>query len=193
MRETYLASQRRTCTTADFVTTPLAIRVWSLRRWSSLLRQPKNEHRNAICSMSTRIFLRRSTTPRFHLQGRIFSRSMKPILWIRDPERNEIRLVHCGEVLRGALTSIKDNPMGQWLRNRRERFLDELLRLEGRGDHRWQTKCSTCPEVVGMVYRCRDCFTDALFCQPCVVTAHKDNPLHRVEVCLHCYAIETFN
>ncbi|KAJ7878541.1 hypothetical protein B0H14DRAFT_3083030 [Mycena olivaceomarginata] len=72
--------------------------------------------------------------------------------------------------------------MGQWLRNRRERFLDELLRLEGRGDHRWQTKCSTCPEVVGMVYRCRDCFTDALFCQPCVVTAHKDNPLHRVEM-----------
>ncbi|KAJ7885134.1 hypothetical protein B0H14DRAFT_3082330 [Mycena olivaceomarginata] len=72
--------------------------------------------------------------------------------------------------------------MGQWLRNRRERFLDELLRLEGRGDHRWQTKCSTCPEVVGMVYRCRDCFTDALFCQPCVVTTHKDNPLHRVEM-----------
>jgi hypothetical protein len=84
-----------------------------------------------------------------------------------------------------ALKLIKDNPMGQWLRNRRERFLDELLRLEGRGDHRYQTKCSTCPEVASMVYRCEDCFTDALFCQQCVVTAHRDNPLHRVEVYLH--------
>ncbi|KAJ7813609.1 hypothetical protein B0H14DRAFT_3477720 [Mycena olivaceomarginata] len=62
-----------------------------------------------------------------------------------------------------------DNPMGQWLRNRRVRFLDEPLRLE---------------EVASVVYHCKDCFTDALFCQPCVVMAHRDHPLHRVEVWL---------
>jgi hypothetical protein len=91
------------------------------------------------------------------------------------------------------LTLIEDNPMGQWLRNRRACFLDELLCLEGRGDHCYQTKCSTCPEVAGVVYRCKDCFTDALFCQPCVVTAHRDHPLHRVEVSLHFCAVEIFN
>jgi hypothetical protein len=34
------------------------------------------------------------------------------------------------------------------------------------------------------VWRCRDCFTDALFCQACLVRLHRDSPLHRVEVSL---------
>ncbi|KAK6966872.1 hypothetical protein R3P38DRAFT_3414023 [Favolaschia claudopus] len=72
--------------------------------------------------------------------------------------------------------------MAQWLQNRRERYLDELLRLEGRGDHCSQTKCAGCTASASdAVFRCRDCFTEAPFCKSCVVTEHTDNPLHRVE------------
>ncbi|KAK6984260.1 hypothetical protein R3P38DRAFT_3375115 [Favolaschia claudopus] len=75
-----------------------------------------------------------------------------------------------------------DRTMAQWLQNRRERYLDELLRLEGRGDHCSQTKCAGCTASASdAVFRCRDCFTEAPFCKSCVVTEHTDNPLHRVE------------
>ncbi|KAJ7722771.1 hypothetical protein B0H14DRAFT_3098400 [Mycena olivaceomarginata] len=72
--------------------------------------------------------------------------------------------------------------MAQW-RDRRAVFLDELLRTEGRGYHRQQTRCATCAtDVAKAIFRCRDCFTDALFCKACLVSIHRDNPLHRVEV-----------
>ncbi|KAJ7858652.1 hypothetical protein B0H14DRAFT_3085047 [Mycena olivaceomarginata] len=73
--------------------------------------------------------------------------------------------------------------MAQWVTNRREHFLNELLRIEGQGVHRNQTKCATCAASMGAaVYRCKDCFSDALFCRTCLVNMHRDNPLHRVEV-----------
>ncbi|KAK6977540.1 CxC2 domain-containing protein [Favolaschia claudopus] len=76
-----------------------------------------------------------------------------------------------------------DNPNAQWLHNRRARFLDELLRLEGRGDFRQQTKCANCDRaVVDAIYRCKDCFTDALSCKGCIVSTHKETPFHRVEM-----------
>lgn len=57
------------------------------------------------------------------------------------------------------------------------------MRLEGRSEYRHQTKCAGCPAgVADAIYRCKDCFMDALFCKSCLVTIHKDNPLHRVEV-----------
>ncbi|KAJ7363876.1 hypothetical protein DFH08DRAFT_798339 [Mycena albidolilacea] len=36
-----------------------------------------------------------------------------------------------------------DHPMAQWV-SHRQRFLEELLRLEGCGDHRHQSKCTNC-------------------------------------------------
>ncbi|KAF8153587.1 hypothetical protein K438DRAFT_1622801, partial [Mycena galopus ATCC 62051] len=79
-------------------------------------------------------------------------------------------------------------PMAQWV-PRRQRFLDELLRLEGRGDHRHQSKCANCDvAAAAAVWRCKDCFTDALFCQACLVRLHRDNPLHRVEVSVPPYS-----
>ncbi|KAJ7797391.1 hypothetical protein B0H14DRAFT_3093166 [Mycena olivaceomarginata] len=73
--------------------------------------------------------------------------------------------------------------MAQWRNGRHDRFLDELIRLESRSEFRNQTKCANCPRTSGhdLVYRCKDCFTDALFCQECLVSSHRDNPLHRVE------------
>jgi hypothetical protein len=77
----------------------------------------------------------------------------------------------------------KDHPMAQWVTGCRERFLDEMLRLEGRGDQQHQMKCGNCPvDTTEARYRCKDCFSDALFCQACLVVLHMDNPLHRVEV-----------
>ncbi|KAJ7330528.1 hypothetical protein DFH08DRAFT_708944, partial [Mycena albidolilacea] len=77
----------------------------------------------------------------------------------------------------------KDHPMAQWVTGCRERFLDEMLRLEGRGDQRYQTKCGNCPvDTTEARYRCKDCFSDVLFCQACLVALHMDNPLHRVEI-----------
>ncbi|KAJ7791277.1 hypothetical protein B0H14DRAFT_3567333 [Mycena olivaceomarginata] len=76
---------------------------------------------------------------------------------------------------------MRDRPMAQW-RDRRAVFLDELLRTEGRRYHRQQTRCATCAtDVAKAIFRCRDCFTDALFCKACLVSIHRDNPLHRVE------------
>ncbi|KAJ7699480.1 hypothetical protein B0H14DRAFT_3100232 [Mycena olivaceomarginata] len=65
--------------------------------------------------------------------------------------------------------------MAQWKKGRRDRFLDELIRLESRGKFRNQTTCSNCPRTAG------HCFSDALFCKGCLVSLHRDNPLHRVE------------
>ncbi|KAJ7113288.1 hypothetical protein C8R43DRAFT_1138715 [Mycena crocata] len=76
-----------------------------------------------------------------------------------------------------------DNPLRQWLNGYRVTFLDELLRLEGRGDYRFQTMCAGCAvDSVYASYRCKDCFSDALFCKDCVVKEHRDNPLHRIEM-----------
>ncbi|KAJ6467617.1 hypothetical protein C8R47DRAFT_1078525, partial [Mycena vitilis] len=63
-------------------------------------------------------------------------------------------------------------------------YLDESIRLEGRGDHRHQTRCSNCSVAMcaDVIYRCKDCFTDALFCKPCLVLMHKDNPFHCPEM-----------
>ncbi|KAJ7929448.1 hypothetical protein B0H13DRAFT_2228508 [Mycena leptocephala] len=71
---------------------------------------------------------------------------------------------------------------GQWAANEREEFLQELVRLEGRGDYIQQKRCAQC-EVAGVpaVHCCRDCFTDALFCKQCTIVLHRDTPLHQIE------------
>ncbi|KAF8171200.1 hypothetical protein K438DRAFT_1613251 [Mycena galopus ATCC 62051] len=78
----------------------------------------------------------------------------------------------------GHLYSHEDYPMAQWM-SRCERFLDELLRLEGRGDYRHQRRCAECDvPAAEATWRCRDCLTDVIFCASCLVTIHRDNPLH---------------
>ncbi|KAJ7017666.1 hypothetical protein C8F04DRAFT_1200144 [Mycena alexandri] len=54
-----------------------------------------------------------------------------------------------------------DDPLGQWVRENRADFLEVLLLLEGRGDHRY-AHCPTCPrgpdDMPGTAEcRCRDC------------------------------------
>ncbi|KAG2739545.1 hypothetical protein P692DRAFT_20755538 [Suillus brevipes Sb2] len=57
-------------------------------------------------------------------------------------------------------------------------FLEEFLRLKGRGDYSQDT-CA-CGEVVA-TYRCQDCHGCELFCHLCMIRIHDRLPLHRME------------
>ncbi|KAJ6548378.1 hypothetical protein B0H19DRAFT_188597 [Mycena capillaripes] len=75
----------------------------------------------------------------------------------------------------------KYNPLQRWVEKQRpQQYLDELILLEGRGDYQDDDCCIICGAGEG-VYRCRECFTDDLYCQRCIVLAHGSLPLHRVE------------
>ncbi|KAK7022232.1 CxC2 domain-containing protein [Favolaschia claudopus] len=74
-----------------------------------------------------------------------------------------------------------DRPLNMWARLDQEEFLDELVRCEGRGDYINQSKCAQCGASGKEEHRCRECFTDALFCTQCMVDLHADNPFHVIE------------
>ncbi|KAJ6468859.1 hypothetical protein C8R45DRAFT_1105497 [Mycena sanguinolenta] len=68
-----------------------------------------------------------------------------------------------------------------WAEYDKEKFLDELLRCEGRGAYSGHSRCAKCRTAGTAVHRCQDCFTDALLCAPCIVRLHANNPLHIVK------------
>ncbi|KAJ7788496.1 hypothetical protein B0H14DRAFT_3576895 [Mycena olivaceomarginata] len=75
-----------------------------------------------------------------------------------------------------------DNPHAQWARDDRERFLDELLRHDGRGDYVEQVLCGRpgCGRPDPM-YRCVDCLHGCLYCKDCVQETHQRTPLHHID------------
>ncbi|KAG2127943.1 hypothetical protein DEU56DRAFT_872715 [Suillus clintonianus] len=58
-------------------------------------------------------------------------------------------------------------------------FLEEILRLEGKGNLR-NAPCSGCGDL-SPNYRCEDCFGVNLQCSSCIKTAHQLHPLHRLQ------------
>lgn len=77
----------------------------------------------------------------------------------------------------------QDEPLREW-RLHRDEYLAEFLRLEGRGDYT-EDYCTSCPvgsQAATPKYRCRDCFSMRLVCTDCCRDAHKENPLHVIEV-----------
>ncbi|KDR66325.1 hypothetical protein GALMADRAFT_1156932 [Galerina marginata CBS 339.88] len=79
-------------------------------------------------------------------------------------------------------------PMVLWKEGFRDIYLDEMLRLEGRGDA-WadgEAVCTDCmarkvdPPAPG-VYRCAECFLPALLCKECCLRRHRILPLHTIE------------
>ncbi|KAF7377333.1 CxC2 domain-containing protein [Mycena sanguinolenta] len=80
---------------------------------------------------------------------------------------------------RGARES--DRPLNMWAQYDQETFLDELVRCEGQGDYHGQKRCAECRGWGTQAHRCEECFTGALFCTPCLVSIHADNPLHFVQ------------
>ncbi|KAF7792136.1 hypothetical protein EIP86_003166 [Pleurotus ostreatoroseus] len=69
--------------------------------------------------------------------------------------------------------------LSEWV-DQRDRFLDELLRLEGLRDVK--TVCAGCQvDVSAAAVRCKDCSGGQLFCASCCVSAHERLPFHVVE------------
>ena len=82
----------------------------------------------------------------------------------------------------------QDKNMLQWVSDGRpQEFLDEMIRLEGRGEAA-ESGCATCgaPEAV---YGCEDCWGTWLECEQCVVNNHSRLPFHRLKVRLPCASI----
>ncbi|KAJ6487351.1 hypothetical protein DFH09DRAFT_1339464 [Mycena vulgaris] len=74
-----------------------------------------------------------------------------------------------------------DDPLRQWAEDHLEIFLQELLRLEGRGDHRSYSICRDC-SVGKADHRCRDCLGGGeLLCSGCALKRHRQLPFHRIE------------
>ncbi|KAJ7894257.1 hypothetical protein B0H14DRAFT_2334592 [Mycena olivaceomarginata] len=76
----------------------------------------------------------------------------------------------------------QDNLHAQWARDDRKRFLDELLRHDGRGDYVEQVLCGRpgCGRPDPM-YRCVDCLHGCLYCEDCIQETHQRTPLHHIE------------
>ncbi|KAJ7137354.1 hypothetical protein C8R43DRAFT_893689 [Mycena crocata] len=68
------------------------------------------------------------------------------------------------------------------MQENREEFLREILRAEGRGDHRAYSVCPRCAADKAE-YRCKTCLAGGeMLCKACVVQIHQANPLHAIEV-----------
>jgi hypothetical protein len=77
--------------------------------------------------------------------------------------------------------------MKLWL-HEHETYLLELIRLKGRGDYAFRETCQGHNECASEpVYRCQDCFGAELYCKECTVNRHRENPLHKIEVCTLVY------
>ncbi|KAI5894719.1 uncharacterized protein SCHCODRAFT_02598112 [Schizophyllum commune H4-8] len=75
-----------------------------------------------------------------------------------------------------------DHPMQAWLKHRDE-YLDELLRLEGRGDEAHYSSCGSCGTKDGVAYRCKgqECQGYQMFCKACTLSNHQYQLLHWIE------------
>lgn len=78
--------------------------------------------------------------------------------------------------------SVQDAPLLHWIPEI-DTYLQELLRLEGRGDHMHESTCAGC-QTGDATYRCKDCYSPELYCSDCVVSIHARSPLHQIFVSL---------
>ncbi|KAJ6517558.1 hypothetical protein DFH09DRAFT_1332356 [Mycena vulgaris] len=74
-----------------------------------------------------------------------------------------------------------DFPMKTWF-GFQDRYLDELLRLEGRGETFVHSACGGCDETEPR-FRCEHqaCFGCGMFCQRCIVLRHQVLPTHWIQ------------
>lgn len=84
------------------------------------------------------------------------------------------------------LTSRQDVPLLTWLEYRDD-YLDALLCHDGRGRY-MSSGCAVCGKP-DPAYRCRDCTGRDMVCEGCIVSRHKGEPLHVIEVCAGPFCI----
>ncbi|KAJ6506688.1 hypothetical protein C8R45DRAFT_816824 [Mycena sanguinolenta] len=77
--------------------------------------------------------------------------------------------------------SAQNYPMMAWM-DCRDEYLQEMLRLEGRGEKIFHEKCALCDEDTPL-FRCSNqgCHGLQMFCAACTVTKHSSLPTHWVE------------
>ncbi|KAI9067504.1 hypothetical protein FKP32DRAFT_1563686 [Trametes sanguinea] len=95
-------------------------------------------------------------------------------------ERGDLGITETEERALRYITS--DEPMKVWI-PRRDMYLGELLRLEGRAGYT-HDKCRSCPEHAtagDATIRCKDCTPGPLVCASCAVQRHAQSPFHRVQ------------
>ena len=78
-------------------------------------------------------------------------------------------------------------PLSTWA-GYRDEYLDELVRLKGRGDYADPAGASCTGCSATGVYRCVDCFGQDLVCRECCLARHVRAPLHRIEVSINSVA-----
>ncbi|KAJ7019395.1 hypothetical protein C8F04DRAFT_1214342 [Mycena alexandri] len=73
---------------------------------------------------------------------------------------------------------LQDLPFQTWV-GHRDKYLDEMLRLEGRGDFAVYSTCGGCG-VANPAFRCENqsCYGSGMFCQRCIVARHQVLPSH---------------
>ncbi|KAJ7161942.1 hypothetical protein C8R43DRAFT_880650 [Mycena crocata] len=88
-----------------------------------------------------------------------------------------IQIVFC-RGSQNADTRVQDLPFQTWVEFR-DQYLDEMLRLEGRGDAAVYSTCGGCG-TANPAFRCENqaCFGAEMFCQTCVVARHQVLPTH---------------
>ncbi|KAI0061776.1 hypothetical protein BV25DRAFT_1804969, partial [Artomyces pyxidatus] len=62
----------------------------------------------------------------------------------------------------------------------RDTYLEEMIRLDGLGEHEILPGCEQCGDAPGAI-RCTDCVGGLLLCADCAVLEHAKHPYHRVE------------
>lgn len=76
--------------------------------------------------------------------------------------------------------------MKEWSANHIQEYLDEWIRLEGRGDASELSCCPSCTPAdmnrEGPVYGCSDCAGFLMECRTCSIRRHERLPLHTVKV-----------
>ncbi|KAJ7802266.1 hypothetical protein B0H13DRAFT_1672311 [Mycena leptocephala] len=79
------------------------------------------------------------------------------------------------------MDNAQDFPFKTFVRNRDD-YLDEMLRLEGRGDADNYSACHGCG-ALDPIYRCahQTCYGAGLFCSACIVKQHTLLPTHWIE------------
>ncbi|KAF7367658.1 CxC2 domain-containing protein [Mycena sanguinolenta] len=84
-------------------------------------------------------------------------------------------------------------PMMTWMEYRDE-YLDEMLRLEGRGAAISHTRCASCEED-SPLFRCANqvCHGPEMFCVACIIKSHACLPTHWIEASLFSYSKTSLN
>ncbi|TFY78328.1 hypothetical protein EWM64_g5684 [Hericium alpestre] len=91
-------------------------------------------------------------------------------------------LDEAGSVVEPGLTARKSNSdytIDTW-KAYCDEYLNESIRLEGRGIFLSQTTCPDCRLEEGS-FRCRECITFDLVCKKCMARRHRRTPLHAIE------------